>query len=250
MYGYIYKTTNLINGKIYIGQHKAQKFEPNRYIGSGLLLKEAIDKYGKENFQCELLEWCKDLKSLNQQEKYWIEYFQSQDLDKGYNLTSGGDGNYELSETSRQKISLKVTGKVRSEESKLKSSNSLKKVIHTKEWISKISKARKGSKMPETCLPHSIEATKGTKWYNNGELEDRFLPDTVPEGWVKGRLADIKFPDYVFSTRDMNMIVQASTKATRNTKWYNNGIEEIRFKIEDVIPEGFIPGRLKFKRNQ
>ena len=46
MFGYIYKTTNLINNKIYIGQHKSEKFEPNKYIGSGVVLLKAINKYG------------------------------------------------------------------------------------------------------------------------------------------------------------------------------------------------------------
>lgn len=46
MYGYIYKTTNLLNGKIYVGQHKAEKFEPDKYLGSGTIFLEALQKYG------------------------------------------------------------------------------------------------------------------------------------------------------------------------------------------------------------
>jgi hypothetical protein len=48
-YGYIYKTTNLINGKIYIGQHKGCL--SSHYIGSGKLIRWAINKYGKRNFR-------------------------------------------------------------------------------------------------------------------------------------------------------------------------------------------------------
>ena len=54
MIGYIYKTTNLINKKIYIGQHTADKFDTN-YLGSGLLITKAINEYGKANFKVELL---------------------------------------------------------------------------------------------------------------------------------------------------------------------------------------------------
>ena len=57
MIGYIYKTTNLINGKIYIGQHKSSSFDTN-YYGSGKLLIKALKKYGKENFKIELIEGC------------------------------------------------------------------------------------------------------------------------------------------------------------------------------------------------
>lgn len=47
MYGYIYQTTNLINGKVYIGQHMSESFDAN-YYGSGKWLKRAIAKYGIE----------------------------------------------------------------------------------------------------------------------------------------------------------------------------------------------------------
>ena len=55
MYGYVYKTTNLINGMIYIGQHKGEVFDTESF-GSGLLIREAFSKYGIDNFKCEVLE--------------------------------------------------------------------------------------------------------------------------------------------------------------------------------------------------
>ena len=56
MYGYIYKITNKINGKFYIGKHKytGPGLDP-KYMGSGVQIKNAIRKYGKENFVVELL---------------------------------------------------------------------------------------------------------------------------------------------------------------------------------------------------
>lgn len=93
MYGYIYETTNLINGKKYIGQHRSNKFEPNKYIGSGKLLLKAIEKYGKENFSCALLEECNSRDELNKAEKKWIEKFKADsDRENYYNVSRGGEG--------------------------------------------------------------------------------------------------------------------------------------------------------------
>lgn len=90
MYGYIYITTNLINNKKYIGQHKAKEFEPNKYIGSGKYFEKAVKKYGKENFKCELLEWCESLEKLNEKEVYWISYYNAVESKLFYNKTPGG----------------------------------------------------------------------------------------------------------------------------------------------------------------
>ena len=70
MYGYIYKTTNLINGKIYVGQKMSTVFLKEEYLGSGRYLNNAINKYGRENFKVELIEWCENSEILNEREKY------------------------------------------------------------------------------------------------------------------------------------------------------------------------------------
>lgn len=93
MFGYIYKTTNLINNKIYIGQHIAPQFEPDKYIGSGQRLKLAIKKYGIENFKNELLCECNSQEELNEKEIYYINYYNSTNRKIGYNLTIGGQLN-------------------------------------------------------------------------------------------------------------------------------------------------------------
>jgi group I intron endonuclease len=83
----VYKTTNLINGKFYVGKDTKNK---QSYLGSGKLLKQAIKKYGKENFKKEVLEHCTNLCDLDKQEIYWI--FKTNAIDNGYNLAKGGSG--------------------------------------------------------------------------------------------------------------------------------------------------------------
>ena len=90
----IYKITNLINNKIYIGKDTTSD---SNYFGSGLLIKRAIEKYGIENFKKEILDETNDYEDLSIKEKYWINYLNSTDLNIGYNISKGGDGGDTLS---------------------------------------------------------------------------------------------------------------------------------------------------------
>ena len=91
MYGYIYKTTNLLNGKIYIGQHKAKAYDLS-YYGSGKILKLAIEKYGIDNFSNKILCECSSKNDLDKMEKYFINKYDSRNPLVGYNISFGGDG--------------------------------------------------------------------------------------------------------------------------------------------------------------
>lgn len=85
----VYKTTNLINGKIYIGQDSNNN---PKYFGSGNLINKALKKYGIENFSKEILEYCESKKDLDEKEKYWIRTYNSTDMKIGYNISEGGTG--------------------------------------------------------------------------------------------------------------------------------------------------------------
>ena len=67
--GYIYLTENIVNGKCYIGKRLKPKFNP-KYHGSGKVLMKAINKYGKENFITQPIEWVYDRELLGDREKY------------------------------------------------------------------------------------------------------------------------------------------------------------------------------------
>ena len=85
---YVYITTNLINDKKYIGQHYGEI--DDSYLGSGSLLKKAIEKYGKENFKKEILEICADYDSLNIAERKWIKTFDAVKNENIYTIEDGG----------------------------------------------------------------------------------------------------------------------------------------------------------------
>lgn len=87
-YYYIYKIVNKINQKIYIGQHRSNTLS-DKYFGSGTYLRRAINKYGKENFEKEIVELCNEY-NINEREVYWILQFSSQSPN-GYNLKVKSD---------------------------------------------------------------------------------------------------------------------------------------------------------------
>jgi len=94
-YKYIYKITNLINNKIYIGQRqsKVESTLDIKYMGSGKALKRAFKKYGIKNFTKEIIEICESKEQLDEREIYWIKKFKSTDNKIGYNIAHGAGGN-------------------------------------------------------------------------------------------------------------------------------------------------------------
>lgn len=123
MYGYIYITTNKITGMKYIGRHTSPKFD-DQYIGSGTDFSEAVEFYGKENFECHILESvnnvktiCDNIHELCESEKYYIDYYDCVNSEDFYNLVPGGswhleEGTFKRSNKFKKKISELNCGKV------------------------------------------------------------------------------------------------------------------------------------------
>lgn len=91
----IYKITNKINGKVYIGQsidiERRWKEHIQRDRTNTSLIHLAIIKYGKDNFDFDIIEECSQ-SELNEKEQYWIKYYNS--FENGYNLTRGGEARF------------------------------------------------------------------------------------------------------------------------------------------------------------
>jgi group I intron endonuclease len=130
----IYKTTNQINGKIYIGQDTNN--DPS-YIGSGKIIKEAIKKYGKSNFTKEILEECETVDLLNEREIYWISVFNSTDREIGYNILNGGLGCKGFKQTEEAIAKMKENS----------NSEKFKNIMRSEEVRKKISEGQKKSKL-------------------------------------------------------------------------------------------------------
>lgn len=172
----IYKTTNLINGKIYVGQDSHNN---SNYFGSGKLIQRAIKKYGKENFIKEILENCYTKEQLCKRERFWIKKFNSQDRKIGYNITGGGEWgdtftNNPNKELIRKHMSEKSKGRKHSEETKKKmSENMIGNKNHmfgrkySKEHIKKLSEIKLGDKNPMYGKKQSEETKNKISFKNS-----------------------------------------------------------------------------------
>ena len=120
----VYKTTNKVNGKFYIGKHTTTDINDG-YLGSGTTIKRAIAKYGYENFEREVLGVFN-----TEQEAYAAEAeIVTKDLiesEQCYNNRTGGDGGYLQSEKTKAIISETLTGTVKADETKAKMSEAHK----------------------------------------------------------------------------------------------------------------------------
>lgn len=85
----IYKTTNLIDGKIYVGRCIHNQTD---YLGSGKRIVEAIEKYGRENFSRQTIDVANDFIELCLKEAFWIKFYNSTNSDVGYNINPGMGG--------------------------------------------------------------------------------------------------------------------------------------------------------------
>lgn len=189
-YGFIYETTNLKNGKKYIGSHKRSQ-DPNDpddswYLGSGALLWKAIHKYGKENFSRRILMECYSQKDLEEKETQVLMITDAANSKFYYNIMPSFFGGTSKGENSP------MYGKHHSEETKEKigtrSGDTRTGLPLSDSHRANISK----SLSTDANRQRQSELMKGTIAINNGEIEKRIRPEELDlyesQGWEKGRL--------------------------------------------------------------
>lgn len=152
----IYKITNLVNGKIYIGQTNGNR---KNYLGGGKILKLAFKKYGRYNFKKEtIIEGNFNRLLTDELEKHYIKLYNSTDKEVGYNLENGGEGHPGKKHTNETKIKISIANKGKkkfpfSEQHKLNISLAKKGISHSKprskEAIENFKKSRCGKPLTE-----------------------------------------------------------------------------------------------------
>ena len=166
MFGYIYETTNLVNGKTYIGK-KQGEFDKT-YYGSGMILKQALSKYGKENFKVVVLSTYNSEDELNNAEIMFIET-----RDPTYNIAKGGTGGNTLARATEEYKQKVFAAR------KLSTSNAWSSASEEqrKQWGENISKAKKGKATRPADYTHSEEVKQ--------RIRESNLNATKPEGWAE-----------------------------------------------------------------
>lgn len=164
----IYKITNMVNQKIYIGQTqntiKHRWSQHCRTSPKKSLLSKAISKYGKVNFTIEGIDTAFSLVELNEKEMNWIRHFNSNDLEIGYNISTGGknphnhDLRRKLSAIGKKRVQKPVSCETKE---KIRVANTGKK--HSKETIQKLRQYHSTRKLPAVTNEAKKNMSKALK---------------------------------------------------------------------------------------
>ncbi len=181
----IYKITNTKNNKIYVGK---DTHDSPDYLGSGVLIKRAIGKYGKDAFIKEIIEACNTSEELNDRELYWIK-----NLDclhpNGYNILVGSTGGDVLTNNPNRDVAIRHM-----KENAYKRDGELNPFYgksHTPETINKIiSRDRYSTHDKDICMCAACKSTRGLM---SGENNPMFGRKHTPESITKMKA---NRPDY------------------------------------------------------
>lgn len=209
MFYTIYKITNKLNGKSYIGKHQTKDLGDG-YMGSGLLIRRAIKKYGSENFEKEILHVFETEADMNEAEKNLVTLGES-----SYNLCPGGQGGFgyinqnglsvlnqlTIEQETKRRKSLSSSRKKNIEEGdpywqsvQLLGINARKKLYPNGIWYGRKHSDETKKKMSEIARQKTghLNSQYGTCWMNNGVENKKVKKEKIDFynnlGYTKGRL--------------------------------------------------------------
>lgn len=228
-YNFVYKTTNNINGNYYYGVHLTDDLNDG-YLGSGLILKRAINEYGKSNFTREIIQYFSEPKDAFRLEAEIVTPELINDP-HCYNIAVGGHGGYTIcgfTEEQRKEHSNKIA-EAQQNSSKFKSRD-----LH---WD------------PERRKRHSIKMSGENNPMYGKNAEDYMTPDAIKakREKVSGLNSSSKRPE-VREKMSKSRKGKKANCSTKGLKWINNGICERYIHQQELqiyINNGWETGRLK-----
>jgi hypothetical protein len=210
--GYIYKTTSRLTGECYIGQHGKNFFDKN-YHGTGIIIKDIIKKYGKENLECFPLAWAWTQEELNFLEIEYIAHYRPK-----YNIAIGGKG-------SAYHHSIKRERK--------------KPVPRTHEHCQNISKSLKGKKKsPEHAEKCRKICLKNAERNKNNPQKESHRKKSQEHCLEMNRLKK-GVPQPLYIAEKTRKTQKKAVAIIRGSLWWTNGIDN---KRSFRCPKGYVHG--------
>lgn len=184
---YVYKITNNINSKFYIGKHTHNIKVIDKYYGGGNLIHKAIKKYGKQNFKKEIIAYYKTSNCALIGESQILTYDVVKDINC-YNLKPGGEGGSvrgrKMSNESITKRTMAQRGLKRSDEFRIQLGNRRRGSKHTELSLKKMSAAQSGKNNANYGKPRTEEtkqkisnSQKGENGYWHGKTKDNSIKE-------------------------------------------------------------------------
>jgi len=166
---YIYKITNIVNQKVYIGQTKHPSIRWSKHKCKAIRYKNdehlcrAIRKYGINNFIFEIIDTANLINEADKLEIFYIAKYNSADREFGYNIHLGGQGTRVVSKETREKLSLAARGRIPSEETRRKISIANRGKIISDETKKKLSEFHSSKHLSDETKKKISDSLTGKK---------------------------------------------------------------------------------------